>query len=195
MNGSCIIRLLCRNCERACGPSLWCACDCGCPIGKQRSRGLGSWALGELVVTLGRATLWVRTRRYDADARAGAAQHVAALGGFAPPQVDLLRIARARSLAPTTRPVIRASEAGTSVTSTIRTRFKQRLLLYVSRTRSFAALLPPWHPYCTVLTVHRVGKRPPNPSKITPFSGDSGLVFHSALRSASPPPGWRALSA
>ena len=136
---------------------------------------------------------------YDTVAKAGvagcAAPHIAALRGIAPPQVDLLRIARARSLAPTTRPVIRASEAGTSVTSTIRTRFKQRLLLYVSRTRSFAALLPPWHPYCTVLTVHRVGKRPPNPSKITPFSGDSGLVFHSALRSASPPPGWRTLSA
>ena len=60
----------------------------------------GSWALGELVVTLGRATLWVRTRRYDTVARAGAAQHVAALGGFAPPQVDLSRNARARSLAP-----------------------------------------------------------------------------------------------
>ena len=44
------------------------------------------WALGELFVhvfvTLGRATHWVRTRRYDTDAKAGAAQHVAALGAW-----------------------------------------------------------------------------------------------------------------
>ena len=49
---------------------------------------LGSWALGELFAALGRATLWVRTLRYDTVAKDGVAQHVAALGGFAPPQVD-----------------------------------------------------------------------------------------------------------
>ena len=38
-----------------------------------------AWALGELFVALGRATLWVRTRRYDTDAKDGAARHVAAL--------------------------------------------------------------------------------------------------------------------
>ena len=65
---------------------------------------MGSWALGELDVTLGRATLWVRTRRYDTVAKAGVARHIAALRGIAPPQVDLLRIARARSLAPTVPP-------------------------------------------------------------------------------------------
>ena len=67
----------------ACG-ALQCAEACeGLPTAAMLCYSdLCSWALGELFVALGRATLWVRTRRYDADAKDGAARHMAALGGL-----------------------------------------------------------------------------------------------------------------
>ena len=50
---------------------------------------------------------WVRTRRYDTDARVGTAQHIAALGGFAPPprftRVDFITLRSQFAARPTRR--------------------------------------------------------------------------------------------